>query len=311
MDKDTLYSRWLTGSLTDEEISAMKKSGEWAILEKIISETDRWSLPELTKDSYAHVREELSRKNDARGRVIPINRKAMYSIAASLAFIAIAALWFLRPQTVTYQCVAGQMLKVTLPDSTVVQLSGQSSIAFEADDFANGKRNVTLTGQAYFDVRQKGAFSVKFKSGMVNVLGTRFDIMAGETMAVVKCFEGTVEVSHDKLRSQVLNKGAAVRIDQEGKGIEKLTIASEDPDWLAGESVFKDAPLKEIMSTMGIQYNVIFDATAIDADRRYSGKFPHADLEKALQMVFQPMGIAYVFSGDQPVKITLEPAGNP
>ena len=291
MEKDTLYSRWLRNELTEAEKNELKASGEWDILEKIVLETDTWELPPMKEKSFNHLKEKTFASTDTNTNVVPINRRTwIYSVAASIAIFAFVGYWFfLRTDTIVYESFEGQSLKVVLPDTTEVTLTGHSSIEFAE----NQARAIRLKGRAYFSVKRKGRFTVSYEHGEVTVLGTRFDILAGKDVTVVKCFEGKVAVKSEHEPSEILTAGMGLRTQYGVTSTEKFSFTSEEPEWIDGESSFKEAPLAEILDALSVQYNIEFDFGDIDTNRKYTGKFVHSDLDKSLEMVFLPMGITY------------------
>ena len=73
----------------------------------------------------------------------------------------------------------GGQYHVTLPDGTQVWMNAASSLRFPTA-FTGGTRQVTLTGEAYFEVAKDAGhpFGVAVKDMKVTVLGTHFNVMA-------------------------------------------------------------------------------------------------------------------------------------
>lgn len=94
----------------------------------------------------------------------------------------------------------GGWYKVTLSDGTSVTLNAASVLHYPTS-FTGKDRTVTLEGEAYFDVAQdaKKPFFVKTKEMRVQVLGTRFDIMAYEEEPAVKATLLSGKISADSL----------------------------------------------------------------------------------------------------------------
>ncbi len=79
----------------------------------------------------------------------------------------------------TFATKSGERKKIILPDGTSVLLNAKSVLSL-AKDF-NGKcREVTLTGEAFFDVKHNKdkAFKVHTSDFNINVLGTAFNVKA-------------------------------------------------------------------------------------------------------------------------------------
>jgi len=74
----------------------------------------------------------------------------------------------------------GSKSTMVLPDGSTVALNACSRLQYDADKFLKGNREVTLTGEAYFDIRHDPAHPFIVHSGKVNikVLGTSFNVKA-------------------------------------------------------------------------------------------------------------------------------------
>lgn len=92
---------------------------------------------------------------------------------------------------------AGQHLRLTLSDGTVVELNSRSRIVYPAL-FTGGERRVRLEGEAMFDVRHDAEhpFVVEGYACDVEVRGTRFNVLADEAQRAfsIALFEGSVSV---------------------------------------------------------------------------------------------------------------------
>jgi ferric-dicitrate binding protein FerR (iron transport regulator) len=93
----------------------------------------------------------------------------------------------------------GGKYHITLPDGSQVWLNAASSLHYPTA--FNGKsREVTLTGEAYFEIAENAAmpFQVRVNNMKVDVLGTHFNIMAytDEEAMHTTLLEGSVRVSN-------------------------------------------------------------------------------------------------------------------
>ncbi|WP_346319559.1 FecR domain-containing protein [Chitinophaga sp. YIM B06452] len=126
--------------------------------------------------------------------------------ALALAFYIGYAVWPQRrvsaeaalQQMVTRQ---GSRSQIKLPDGTSVWLNAGSQLDYPKQ-FTGQYREVTLLGEAFFDVAQDAEhpFIVKTKTFSIRVLGTTFNVRAypQEENAVTSLVSGVVEVVMDK-----------------------------------------------------------------------------------------------------------------
>lgn len=305
MEDNYLYSKWLRNELSEEEKKELKESGDLEILERIVSETDKWKLPESR--SYEELKIKLAeRKNREEAKVIAFPTTWIVSIAASLLLL-IAGYWlFLKPSIITFSSNPGQALKVTLPDQTTVILNGKSTLSYNEKNWLDD-RKVDFTGEAYFDVTKKGSFKVFYENGEINVLGTRFDVLSNANIASVKCYEGKVLVKSDKqVDLKILTAGKGLRYNRSVSISDTFDLSNSSPDWVNNETVFRSTPLYEIINQLAVHYDVTFETGKVDVHRKYSGKIIYKDLETSLNAVFQPMQINYTIRDGEKKKIILQ-----
>jgi transmembrane sensor len=114
----------------------------------------------------------------------PIIRRRIWMAVASL-FVLAAAGWLLNRQTTNNTNIKEQALEAKkgsrtrsmLPDGTTVWLNSGSKLYYD-DDFNGPVRNVTLEGEAFFDVvkEPKRPFIVHTGGIDIKVLGTAFNV---------------------------------------------------------------------------------------------------------------------------------------
>jgi transmembrane sensor len=143
----------------------------------------------------------------------------------------------------------GGQYQLTLPDGTNVWLNAASSITYPTA-FVNNSREVTITGEAYFEVAKNKAkpFKVNTRTDRITVLGTAFNIQAYPDEASMKTslVEGSV-----KIANAVLKPGQAYI---NGKIV--LTNIDHDVAWKTGMFNFEEADVKTVMRQIARWYDV-------------------------------------------------------
>lgn len=116
----------------------------------------------------------------------------------------------------------GARLKKVLPDGTEVWLNGDSHLSYNRD-FGKRKREITLVGEAFFDVAHntRAPLTVHAKDVNILVTGTAFNVRSypGDDEVETALIRGSVEVSSRNRPERV------VRL----KPNEKITIGPDDP----------------------------------------------------------------------------------
>ncbi len=164
----------------------------------------------------------------------------------------------------------GGQYEVELSDGTQVWLNASSSITFPSA-FHGKERNVSVTGEAYFEVAHNAQkpFSVKVRNMNVQVLGTHFNINAYDDESDIKTtlLQGSVKVNNQITlspgqQSQVNGNG----IIQVAKSINVESVMA----WKNGRFVFNNSDVPTIMRALGKWYDVDIVYKNVTTDERFS-----------------------------------------
>lgn len=180
---------------------------------------------------------------------------------------------------------------ILLNDSTQVWMNAASSLEFP-DRFDAGKREVFLSGEAFFDVKHADKIPFIIHTGKVSttVLGTSFNIKAypGEKNITISVSRGKVRVTRYDGREVVLIKGQQLKLNEaEQEAVEKNVPAEGIAGWQQGNIVYDDETLHDIIADMQRVYNVnIHVATPSIGGLRISTSFKREiGVEQALQVL--------------------------
>jgi ferric-dicitrate binding protein FerR (iron transport regulator) len=152
------------------------------------------------------------------------------------------------------------MATVTLRDGTIITLAPLTQLTV-ASTFGRETRQVRLTGEAYFTVRTSAGVPFVVKTGAVSttVLGTAFSVRryaADDTVRVIVDAGKVVAAGHGI--PVAVSAGRMARVTD---STATSTVASDlhtYTDWAHGYLVFKDAPIPEMLSTVGRWYGYQF-----------------------------------------------------
>ncbi|WP_188315920.1 FecR family protein [Chitinophaga agrisoli] len=166
--------------------------------------------------------------------------------------------------TVSYNTLStprGRLFQLVLPDGSAVWLNAASSITFPTR-FAGNERIVTLTGEAYFDIRPDAAkpFRVKLANNTtVQVLGTAFNINAydNESAITATLISGRVQVNGIGNNSRVLQPGYQASLSYTAAGIQvSRADTSQVLAWKNGIFNFDNADVQTVMKQLERWYNI-------------------------------------------------------
>lgn len=162
----------------------------------------------------------------------------------------------------------GGQYELILPDQTRVWLNSASSIRFPTQ-FSGKERNVSISGEVYFEVSKnaKMPFKISVNQMEVQVLGTHFNIMAykDENSVNTSLLEGSVKVISGET-TKILVPGQESRVHKNGS----MTVVAADMEgvmaWKNGWFNFNQCDLQKIMRQISRWY---------DVDVVYQGKIPN------------------------------------
>ena len=287
MDEKLLF-KYFNGETTPDEEKAILElidssdadRQEFYDLKAIWNAVQGSSGKEAAAGKNGHRRSSSSVSNASRGSSL---RFWIYSAAACIIVALSLLLAFRpagRPSVRMMTCVnpGTEVYEMRLPDNSTVYLKPDSKITYP-ESFDDHSRNVTLEGEAFFDVVRDPAspFTVSTDYFKVRVLGTSFNVKAP---------------SESRFASVLLKSGSVKVLDRSGKP--EVTLA---PDEEAVYSVstgciqvaktnasyyalvqyslvtMENASLSEIIDRIDAMYGVKLKANVSNDSRRFNFNF--------------------------------------
>lgn len=214
----------------------------------------------------------------------------------------------------------GSKSSIKLPDGTIVRLNTDSRLTYL--NFTAGKnREVTLIGEAYFDVAHDSSRPFIIHTGKINikVLGTSFNVRnyPQDKELETSLIKGKIEVSLESRPEDIITL----------KPTEKLIIAKEQDElatatkvknsidnkvvltsitylradslvaetsWLNDKMVFVNQPLNKIAIELERKYAITISFKDEKVKKyRYTGVFENVSLEKVFQLIKYSKNINY------------------
>jgi len=280
----SLLDRYLAGEATEEERARIEQWRRSAPTNDAVTQAlqSRSFGPEAgasdIENGWQQIRartlaETPARQTFARTPAFPQRarrgRPLHWSVAATLAAVAlIVGTVIEREKTVAtggpvgqiYVTGADQQATVTLRDGTRVCLAPRSQLVVSRA-FGTTDRHVTLTGEAYFDVTRSSRAPFVVHTGTVRttVLGTTFDVSARAGRQDIRVAVTTGKVmSQSHGRPVVITAGEVALITDSVATLMADRNASQYTTWTTGRLVFSNAPVSEVLTTLGEWYGIDF-----------------------------------------------------
>ena len=202
----------------------------------------------------------------------------------------------------------GKRFKLTLSDGTVVSLNSGTTLKYPEQFGINGKRNVYLTGEAFFEVAKdkQHPFIVNANQVDIEVLGTKFNISAYPENPTVNStlVEGSIQMYEaDNKQNVILLKPNQMATWQNNS--KKITTKEVDPAfysaWTKGELAFKDTPFSTIAKIIQRTYDVeIINENAVLSKQNFTGtiKISESSVENILELLKRDTPFNYSVKGN-------------
>ncbi|PEN08413.1 iron dicitrate transport regulator FecR [Longimonas halophila] len=236
------------------------------------SPDDAWSDlseridPAPASDRRASDRSARQRAADAAPRRMR-RWRAVASVAVLIAFAVGIGLWAARP--VAVETARGEQRTVTLPDGSVAELNGATTITYPRGFtslpwIGHEARQVTLQGEAFFAVEPAArSFQVDTDNARIGVYGTAFNVRMrdpGERLVT------EVTLASGQVQVHGLPESSSVHLDE--AGLQSRVIGRRPPTppepvevdqvaaWRQGGFSVRNAPLPDVLRDLEAQFGV-------------------------------------------------------
>ena len=296
-DSDTFLAQWLEGELSDNELKNLVSKDDFSAYLKIKKGMDvAEKLNAPVTDTFAKIQDKINNKKQ---KVRPLHTNWTIGIAASIILL-FGLFAIFDDKTITAETGFGESKSIVLLDGSEVILNSKSKITYNEDNWKEN-RTLQLEGEAYFKVAKGKTFIVETDNGSVTVFGTQFNVNSTEDYFDVVCYEGKVGVKTTKYNHILMPNDAVRRVN--GYPSQVSMHLDKKPTWIDGESTFKSVPLRYVIIAFEDQYNITFDAEAINDKDVFTGSFPHNNLNIALKTVFETLNINYNEKENRNIKL--------
>ncbi len=292
---EQLIPRYLNG---DCSAADMEKVGMWLeesdSNKKIFYEIkDVWDMLTPKEDDTGNALLQFYKKQASRNNT-SVKVLRLWKVVAGVAAVFVLGficLFFLdvlnqKPQDlsnysamVSFKVPLGSRSEVTLSDGTNVVLNSGSELIYPAV-FAREKREISLSGEAFFKVKSDTLhpFIVKTNDFDVKVTGTQFNICSypDDNFSKVSLVEGRVGVLlGDDENTVDIVPGEQLCLNKEERKYQVVESDVEmESSWKDGEFRFKEIAFPELIKRLERWYDVKLSYSAPELEKMlYSGNF--------------------------------------
>jgi len=290
------FFEWLSEDKTSEKLNAEEEK-LFSELKFIWDTCAKFPNPELPDEDINWFRlqkriKTIERERQAKSKprvwFPSLSIRPIYVYATMLILFIISGVFYtsvLKPEAYTTR--RGETRTIELEDSTVVQLQSESKLTLNKN-FKNGSREVKLNGVAYFDVKSaEWPFVIQSDFATVEVVGTKFNVVARKEFFEVAVNEGRVKVQSDITNEDnfvLLSAGQYTRFEKGQQPSPPQRMPFEEyPAWIHGRLAFYDVSLKFAIKELESRFDVTIklDQT-VNADTKITGLFETKDVETVI-----------------------------
>lgn len=230
----------------------------------------------------------------------PLRR--LIAVAAAAAVLTITWIGWQQihpnaPVLQQFSAAPGGKSRTMLPDGSIVWLNSNTQIHYDGNNFGKQYREITLTGEAFFDIAKKEGIPFIIHAGKINihVLGTAFNVKAytGDSAVYTTLVRGKIAVSfrgatvvlqpEEKLTIPVITQTAVLQ----PKHLEKDSSGQlSEISWLNNKLVFDNETFDELAVKMSRWYGVTFHFESPNLRQlRFSGIIDTESIDETLKML--------------------------
>jgi ferric-dicitrate binding protein FerR (iron transport regulator) len=190
----------------------------------------------------------------------------------------------------------GARTSFKLPDGSEVWLNSGSTISFPKQ--YGQIRNVELTGEAFFEVVKDGKpFRVKTSLGLIEVMGTSFDVKAYKDESFeTTLVEGSVKVNDNTHQLATLKPGQQSVITSANEFSMKEVNTELSTSWREGKLMFVKEPFANVAKALERWYNVKIELQGERLKKLgYTGTIEMETFGEVLELINTTAPIKYKF----------------
>ncbi|WP_455787131.1 FecR family protein [Parabacteroides goldsteinii] len=248
----------------------------------------------LNEESFAMQQKHITIKNDA-------EKMLVYETKEEKAEKKIQNNHLIIPKGKTYQ--------LELSDGTRIRLNSESELIYPTL-FTENKREVTLIGEAFFEVAKDKdkPFIVKANEMKISVLGTTFNICSYTKDKTISTtlIEGSVSVCANHGQKPIITPSEQVPYNKENDQTDIQIVNTElYTSWINGKYIFKDAKLEEIINKLQLWYDfsVTYQTESLKENRYSLIAEKDIDLDKLLEVISYTSDVKLERTGTNTINI--------
>ncbi|EKT59901.1 FecR family protein [Providencia sneebia] len=249
-------------------------------------------LWKLTANAAGH-QKLIDKKDNTTQKRVKLRHIQRSAAAILFCILSVGAWQYYSKPTPDYYAQIGEILQVTLPDGSVVDLDSGSKLLL---DFNEHYRQVNLlSGRAYFAVapmtqKDQRPFRVQAKNGITQALGTEFSIDEKGDQVNVSVYQHSVKITLNSGEELVVNAGDFTHYQQKIWPTSSL-YNTASANWRQGQIIFHQQTLDEVIGEINRYRNKPVILLSNQHTQKISGVFQIKSIDSALANLSDSQGL--------------------
>lgn len=231
-------------------------------------------------------------------KTVPFRRYWLQIASVLIIIVSIGSIFLVHrdaSEWIAISTLPNETKEVFLPDSTLITLSGSSSVLYEVKEYSKERRVVKIEGKAFFEVKRNEThpFLAKTPVAQVEVLGTTFQVKASDMETEVNVETGKVRLSGDDSKENIILTAGMSALYTKNNNEIKI-ISEEDINylsWKTGLLRFNETPLNEVINELNEYYKVTLINNYKTDSYKLTASFNNMPLEEVLTVINQTLDI--------------------
>ena len=300
-DESDLLRRFISEDKTDTEKN-------WKDLRNM-SEEKEINVDKAWNNVYDRIKVS-GNEEQFRKPVTPFIRSAFLRVAAAALIVlclGIAATYIINPDIFSKKIAIASSndqknILVSLPDGSKIFLNRNSELTYHAN-FGGRGRNVTLTGEAFFEIAPDVTrpFIISAGDAKVKVVGTSFNVITRNSEAAVEVFvkTGKVLLSNNSGTESLSLEPGYIGTVKAKASVKKLNDNPNYLSWNTGLLVYNGQKLNVVFSDLKRVYNMDIEVadTAI-LENRWTSPIDNQPQETIIRLICASFNLSYTIDGN-------------
>ena len=300
---EEVLAKYFSGEASKDEISLVEswRSESKTNAESFFEMKSAWLISQPEAAPPPHILSDILK--EPQGKLVPFIMQSWVKYASAAVLVLAISLLFILNQN------GGDsgIINKSLMDGSKIALHENSSL--EVIAFDETKREVRVTGKAYFDIErdENRPFIIHTDNARVQVLGTSFVVDTYDSKTEVSVESGLVELSKKVKNSEVVSvklaKGETGLVSNSVVGIIKKN--NSDLNYLAWKTkviAFNESSMSDVKKVIEDVYgiDVTFENPEFK-DCKLTAKFNKKKAKDAIEIIARTFGIEFEFSNGKAI----------